>query len=284
MTTMSVDKTTVRVGGVASKAWGIYRTNTNTMLLLAAAMVVPAYVIIALLLGFAAPEGFFETTETELRSQSFDKGWTGGAFVTFGGAAFVGAIVAIIATLLATGACFKVIQEVYAGRTAHWRVSLAAARGRLGPLMWLALISGVLLLLAFLALVIPGIYLWVAWSVAVPVLMTEDLRGIKALSRSRGLIKGTWWPAFGVLLVGAVVSIAVSMVLGLIFQTGADEPSLGEGLTMGTLQEMVTQIIVLPFVASLAGVLYFELRRIKETGEGLPPGGVTPPPAAPPSA
>lgn len=277
---MSVSRSTLRVGGVASKAWGIYRTNTNTLLLLAAVMVVPAYIILALLLGFAAPEGFFDVTENDVRTGSIGSEWEGSDFVTFGGAALVGVIVALIATLLATGACFKVIQEVYNERVPDWRASLAAARARLGALVWLALISGLLLVLAFLALVIPGIYFWVAWAVAVPVLMVEDLRGTKALSRSRALVKGTWWPAFGVIVIGAVIAWAVSLVIGLIFQAGADNPSLGEGLTMGTLQEVVTQIIVLPFTAALSGVLYFELRSLKEGVAGTPP--VAPPPAPPP--
>ncbi|MDQ3962867.1 MAG: hypothetical protein M3277_03000 [Actinomycetota bacterium] len=259
---MSVEKSTVRVGGIASKAWRIYRTNVNTMLLLAAIMIVPAYIVLAVLIGVAAPEGFFDIAFDQAQGEDLETvSWDGGDVTALVAAGVVGGIVALIATLLATGACFKVIQEVYADRAPDWRASLAAARARLASLMWLAIISGFLLILAFLALVIPGIYLWVAWAVAVPVLMTEERRGIEALSRSRALVKGTWWPAFGVLLIGLIASWVVGLVIGTIFRAGADNPSLGEGLTMGTLQEIVTQIIVVPFLAALSGVLYFELRQ-----------------------
>lgn len=279
---MSVEKTTVRVGGIASKAWGIYRSNANTMLLLAAIMIVPAYIVLALLIGLAAPEGFFDLTEQEIRSETVGVDWDGGDVAALVTAGLIGATVALIATMLATGSCFKVIQEVYSDRTPDWRASLAAARARLGALVWLGIISGLLLALAFLALIVPAIYLYVAWSVAVPVLMTEDLRGTKALGRSRALVKGTWWPVFGVMVIGIAASLAVGLVLGMIFQAGADNPSLGEGLTLGTLQEVVTQIIVLPFVAALAGVLYFELRRVKEDVVEPPPVAPAPPAAPPP--
>ena len=284
---MAVDKTTVRVGGIASKAWSIYRANANTLLLLAAVMIVPAYILLALLIGFAAPPSLFEVKVDEAGTTT-DLNLTGGDIGALVGAGLLGGLVALIATLLATGACFKVISEVYADRIPDWRESLAAARARLGSLVWLAIISGLLLVLAFLALVIPGIYFLIAWSVAVPVLMTEDRRGLDALKRSRALVKGTWWPAFGVMLVGLVVSWAVSLVLGMIFRTGADNPSLGEGITLGTLQEIVTQIVVLPFTAALAGVLYFELRRLKDglsepppipTQPGAPEVPTPPPPA-----
>ena len=126
-------------------------------------------------------------------------------------------ILNFILTALATAACFKAVSDAYLGAKPDWRESLTYARGRFHSVLWVTFISGVGVFFAFFALIIPAVWLYIAWAVAVPALLFEDRKGTKALGRSFGLVKGRWWPTFGVILVGFILaSVVGGIVSGLI--------------------------------------------------------------------
>ncbi len=62
----------------------------------------------------------------------------------------------------------------------------------------------------------PAIYLAVAWAVAIPVLLGENLRGSAALRRSRALVRGRWWQCAGVLLLSFLLAAIVAAVITLV--------------------------------------------------------------------
>src|SRR5919199_1792104 len=69
----------------------------------------------------------------------------------------------------------------------------------------------------FLACIVPGVYLYVAWGVATPVLLLEGVRGRGALKRSRALVRDRWWPTCAVLvLVGVLTGIVSGVFAGLL--------------------------------------------------------------------
>src|SRR5437764_6684823 len=126
-------------------------------------------------------------------------------------------ILSLIVTPLVTGAGFKAVSDGYLGGTTDWRVSLLFAWKRLRSLIWLSILTGILLVLAFIALIVPGVYFTIAWTVAVPVLLLEDRRGASALRRSRQLVRGPWLPTAGALVVTYVLlSVASGAVPGLL--------------------------------------------------------------------
>lgn len=61
----------------------------------------------------------------------------------------------------------------------------------------LAILTGVLVLLWSLLLIIPGIIFSVYYSFAVYAFFFEGQKGIKAIKRSKALVKGYWWPVAG---------------------------------------------------------------------------------------
>jgi len=81
------------------------------------------------------------------------------------------------------------------------------------PLFWkfllVSLLSGVLLILLYLALIIPGIIFSIFWALASYTLIFEGKTGISALRRSRELINGNWWAVFARYLV-YILSFTVS--------------------------------------------------------------------------
>jgi hypothetical protein len=228
---------------------------------------------------------------TEAPEIDFDQFWA------YFAALIVASLLAAVATQVATAASLKAVSGAYMGERPDWRSSLRFALSHLGSLLWLGLLSSVLLTLGLLACLVPGVYLYGAWAVVVPVLLLEDVRGRRALGRSRSLVRDRWWPTFAAILLGAilvlVVQAAFGLLLGLIAFAGGDNGvvQLVASATLGT----VSGVLATPFSASLVTVVYFDLRVRKEgldlellarrVGMEPQPGGARPaflpPPAFP---
>jgi hypothetical protein len=61
--------------------------------------------------------------------------------------------------------------------------------------------------LGAILLIIPGLILYVLWSVCQPAMLKENLAIIRSFGRSRELVKGNFWPAFVVMGIALAVSI-----------------------------------------------------------------------------
>lgn len=179
----------------------------------------------------------------------------------------VNALLGVIAAALATAACLKAVSDAYLGAAPDWRESLRFALRRTGSLLWLALLLVIFLFLAAMALVIPAVWLYVAWAVATPALLLEQVKGTAALRRSFGLVRHRWWPSFATLLVGFILAGIVAFVVqalfvGLVFAGAEDSGVLT--LLLSTIGGLVAGVLARPFQAAVTALLYFDLRVRKE--------------------
>lgn len=220
-------------------------------------------------------------------------------------------VVGVLVVLLANAACFRAVSEAYLGESPQWRESVGFGFRRLGSVFWLSLVTVVLLIFAFIALIVPGIWLSIAWSVALPALLFERVKGFSALRRSFSLVSGRWWPTFGTLLVAIVILFVVQFVIGLV--AGAIIGGLVPGtstnvavlIAVSAVFGVVSRMISTPFIAACVTVIYYDLRVRKEgldlellaqgigrsaagTGAGgsglAAPSSSVPPPSMPPPA
>jgi hypothetical protein len=178
----------------------------------------------------------------------------------------ISSLLQVLAVVLASAACFRAIAQAYLGDEPDWRASLSYALHRAPSLLWLTLLNFLGIFGGFLLLIGPGIWLYFAWVVAMPVLLVEGLRGRKALGRSFQLVKGRWWRTFGVLVVGFVLAGVVSSIVQGAFLVGIivepDNDVLV--LVLSALSGIVGLAIGTPFQAALLTVVYFDLRVRKE--------------------
>src|SRR5262249_47588589 len=126
------------------------------------------------------------------------------------------ALLSGLSTMLATAACFKAVADAWLGATPDAGRSLRFALRNLLRLIWLGIVFGCGLALAFVALVVPGVWLFVAGSLAVPVLLFERAGAFKSLGRSFRLVRGRWWPICGALIVGYLLAGVISGIVQLI--------------------------------------------------------------------
>jgi hypothetical protein len=197
--------------------------------------------------------------------------------------------------LLGTVACYRAVSDTYLGRPTSARASLGYAAERLGATLWLTIVLLVGLTAAFVALVLPGIWLAVAWSVAYPVMLVEGGRGVGALRRSFQLTQSRWWATFGRIAVAYILVLVLSAVAAVVFVLPAeaftDDTSFG-ALVLEHVGDFIVSLITTPFLAAVATLVYFDLRVRKEgfdpahlaepTG-GAPAAAGGPPSTPPPS-
>ncbi len=254
------------IGEILDVAIKIYRRHAWTLWRITLVVIAPVTILSNLIVVSATPSGI--TT---------DFGGTGGfgahagltqhqvtTLLTGDLAAFA---LLFVGYLFATGAAFDAVSKAFLGEPANWRRSLAYAARRVHSLAWLTILGAIVTLLGAIACLLPGIYLAVSFTVAVPVLLSEGLRGRRALGRSRRLIKGRWWGTLGLILLGGILTtVANSVFTGLAIGVAAGGAG-GDtfvGFTVGSLASIAAKTLTTPFAAAYITVLYFDLRVRKE--------------------
>jgi hypothetical protein len=175
--------------------------------------------------------------------------------VTTAVVAIVFALLLAVMSPIAAGAMTLAIGEAYRGRAmtigAAYRASLGRALALAGTFLLMAL--GVLV--GFVLLVIPGIYLMIAWMLATQIVMLEGIAGPSALSRSRELLRDNMLRALGIIILAALVMGVISTVLQL----------LVSGIPIvRSVATAIAQSVAMVFQTGVAVVLYFDLRCRKE--------------------
>lgn len=91
--------------------------------------------------------------------------------------------------------------------------------GRTVPLVITAIISMLLIYLGMILLIIPGLYLAIAYMLAIPLVVERGLSPWQALETSRKAITQHWFKVFGLfLLLGLITSIsAIPLGIGLVW-------------------------------------------------------------------
>lgn len=82
------------------------------------------------------------------------------------------------------------------------------------PYLTVSVVTGLLIFLACLLLIFPGIILAISWAFAVMLVVLENKKNAtEAMRRSKELVKGYRWPVFWRFLFLVVLALAVSIVL-----------------------------------------------------------------------
>jgi hypothetical protein len=281
----------------------LYLRHWRVLMICVVGIVLPVRVVNVLLVASANPAALHGTTGLQSASNS------GTGYVV---AEIVILVLAVLTSLLATAACFKAIADAWLGTAPAAGRSLRYALGRLVALLVSFLVyflvgalSLVLLLpgaalgsgwYVFAGLVLLAFWVWlaIAGSLLVPVVLFERMVAVKALLRSIRLVEGRWWATFGTLLVAYLLALVFTLLVQGVVQVvpsalSDSDVAAAIGEVVGsTLAAMVTT----PYIAAIVTLLYFD-RRVRKEGfdlqllaEGLgaerDPDGAVPAPLAEP--
>jgi len=253
-----------RVGEVLDAAIKIYIRNARTLMGLTAVVVIPMRVLAGIVLLSTLPSGSDVPGGTFTVSSSSQPVADRAAVLGANGTLIV--IELLVATLV-TAACTKAVSDAYLDQPIGAAKSLRFAFRRLPGLLWLELLMWLGLIVGFILLIVPGIWLYAAWSVAVPALLIERIGGFRALGRSRRLVKGRWWATAAVLVVATLMVTLISGAIEALLVGVASlpsQPSLLLAVFVSTLSGVIATIITEPFRAAAVTLLYYDLRVRRE--------------------
>src|SRR6266508_604212 len=143
------------------------------------------------------------------------------------------------------------------GRPVSLSESLQVGLQRFFPIIVLAIIVSILVGLASILLIVPGLILFTMWFVATPVCVVERLGPNASMRRSSQLTKGHRWKIFGLILLLIIISAMVSPVIE--FGLAA----VG-GSTLAIIASLIWSGVWVAFYAISVVVTYHDLRVAKE--------------------
>jgi hypothetical protein len=238
------------LGQILSQAWDIYRANAAKLLTIVAIVVVPLSLISAILTGVIFEPEVVRTGQVVLSTEQLGRSFIGYLFV---GA--IGGLISVLIAAMLQAATARAAALAAIGDPVDVQTSYRYGFRRLGSVILISLLVGVIVAVGFLLLIVPGIIFLVFLSVAIPALIVEDRRGTDALGRSWNLVQGDWWHALGVIFVAALL---VGIVSGIIGSIGGNEWVIRWIFTA------IAQIVTAPYAALVSILLYIDLRARKE--------------------
>ena len=157
-------------GETLAGAIGVYSGNALQLWAAVAVVVIPLELIELIIRLTSIPSGEF-VHDGALYTNNLTAASSGL------GASLVVGLIGGLAQLLAIGAVFRLVLDDYLGRHTSVQESFEFAADRLLSLLWIAILVAVFVGIGFVLLFFPGLYLLAAFSVAIPVLMAEGIKG-----------------------------------------------------------------------------------------------------------
>lgn len=233
---------------VLRQAWELYRKFFLRFVLTAAVI-------------FVVLEFFAAVSESSAHAHH----WTAAALwglVTF--------LLWIVGTFWLQGALVEAVSDLRDGRA---DLSIEELYRRTRPLLPSLIAAGVVAALGvacgLVFLVVPGLILLTRWIFIVPVIVLEKKSAGESFGRSWGLVKGSSWPVFALLLLTVIVLGVSSSLISLALFSFSVLPRFLAAWIVGT----VTSSFTAPFAALVWTLSYFELVReqVQPSATKLPP-------------
>ena len=250
------------VGEILDAGIKVFTRHWKPLASIVAIVTGPVYVVYVLLLASIDDELLdFSTTFSTSGTNDTDASTT--VIVGFA----LSYLLLFITILLAFVACFKAVSDAWLGSTPSISRSLRFALRRSFSAGVTGVVAGVVVMLGFIACLLPGIWIAVAWCLCLPALLFERIGPLKALGRSFSLIKHRWWASFVLVLVGNLLVSIIGGVIQLGLVGIADAVSSDNTIVLAIAQMIgstASAAVTYPYLAAVLTILYFDQRVRKE--------------------
>jgi hypothetical protein len=191
---------------------------------------------------------------------------------------FIGILVfGIVLIPLCTAAMIQNISASYLGESLTVGASYSRAAPRLLPLMGTQILVGLIVLLGFVLLIVPGVIFSLWFLIVGPVVILEGVAGTSALGRSRELMRGNLGKGFSLMFVVGILCGIIGWILGIVIALVPwPHPSLA------VFVQTVVPVLWLPIQTAPLILLYYDLRIRKEAFDLQKLAEAMGQPAAPP--
>ena len=235
------------LGEVISKTFEVFRRDFTKYVVLFAVV----EVIIGVVTALAQNAFVLPTPPPNPSPQQF--------FSWFSG--FLGALVPLVASILivtavffpiAQGSAIKLASEQIEKARADLGASVRFAASKLIRIWALSVVVGIIVVLGFIALVVPGIILAIMFSLAFPVLLIENKGVLDSMRRSRELVGHRWLKTFGVYLILGIIVAVASFIVGAISRPFGVASPVVNGLLSALYQPLFPILLAVYYYSSVA--------------------------------
>ena len=245
------------IGEILSAAFELYKQHWQSFIQIVAIVVIPLTILQYFL------QDQLQTTSSVTVDQT-----TGAVDVNNGSfgrsllLTLVVSLIGVLVTQLLTGAISRAAAGSLVGESLTPGDAFGYAFARLGSILLVSILVGLIVAGGLILLIIPGIIFAVKLAVSIPALVVENRRGTDAIGRSWNLTTGHFWHVLGTYIVAAIIAAIVSGILGAIG---------GSNWFIRAILASIAAIITTPFTALVLILIYLDLRVRKEglTDEAL---------------
>ena len=246
----------MRVTEILDRTFSFYRTHLLPMLTVGLVVYLPAAgitVIAAYLLGVVEMTERLATGEID-----FEEDFRGTFGPFFALMAIGAAIYFVIVQPLSVGAMIRLVSSRYLGEPISAGQAILKAIPLIPVLFLIQVIVGIVTVLGFIALIVPGV-IFLAWfAVATEAAVLERLGPLKAMARSRELIRGHVPRTLGLLVLVLILAGIISGFLGMFVEVLVPH-TVARMFLSELIDAAILPLTLVPFI-----LLYYDLRIRKE--------------------
>jgi len=242
-------KRELSLGEVISKTFEVYRRDFTEYFILFAGVDVIVGVITAL-----ARQAFVLPTRPPNPTPQQFLNWLPGFLGALVALVFSIFIVTIILFPIAQGSPTKLASDRIEKGHADLGASVRFATSIFLRIWAVSFLVGIILVLGFIALIVPGIIPAIMYSLAFPVLVIENKGVLDSMRRSRQLVGHRWLKTFGVYLVLGIVFIIAWAIAGSIAMPFGVASPIVNGLLSALYQPLLPILLAVYYYSNLARI------------------------------
>jgi hypothetical protein len=257
------------LGEVLSKTFELYRRDFAKYFILFAVVGVIIGVVTTLARqAFVLPT--LPSNPTPQQVTNWFPGFIGALFLLIA----VISIVTVIFAPIAQGSAIKLASEQIEKGNANIGASVRFAVSKLLWIWALSIVVGIIVVLGFIALIVPGIILSIMFCLAFPVLLIENKGVLESMGRSRVLVSHRWLKTFAIFLVlGIVIIIASAIVSAISGPLGVVGPVVS-GLLGAFYQPLIPILLIVLYYSNLARIATVPAGQMLTASTMTAPGGM----------
>ncbi len=245
------------LGDILDGAFKLLKSNTRTILIVVAVIVLPLQFGTSFFVRDAFQLGIVDVlSDPSLAEPAGEEGPDAGQLI----AQLVAALLSIIATPFIAGAISRVVAASYLGQQIGPREALTAAARRFWPLLasfvLVHLVEGV----GFILCILPGLAAMAMYTLVAPAIVEENLGPIEGMARSWRLVRPRFWTVLGISLLAGFLASLIGNMLGFVPVTVALFFGGSFAWILVAVGGVLGSIVTAPIVAIVATLLYFDAR------------------------
>ena len=237
------------IGEVLETTFSLYQRDFSKYFLLFAIVQVVIGVVNALVrLAFVLPTPPVNATP----QQFYD--WFPGFFAALGAILLITIVVTIVFVPIAQGSAMKLASDRIDKGQADLGAAVRLAASRLLGIWALSIIVGILVVVGFIALIVPGIILGIMFSLAFPALIIENKGVSDSMDRSRQLVGHRWGKSFVLYLVIGIIVVIASVIVSAISAPFGIASPVVSGLLSALYEPLVPILLTVYFYSNVARI------------------------------